>query len=45
MAALVGFAVGAFFLSLAYTDMLYMLVAFTIGLTKVARIEETGRIT
>jgi hypothetical protein len=25
--------------------MLYMLVAFTIGLTKVARIEETGRIT
>jgi len=37
MAALIGFAVGAFFLSLAYADMLYMLVAFSIGLMKTAR--------
>lgn len=37
MAALVGFAVGSFFLSLAYADMLYMLIALTIGLTKAAR--------
>ena len=39
MAALVGFAVGAIFLSLAYTDMLYMLVAFSLGLVKAARAE------
>ena len=39
MAALVGFAVGAVFLSLAYTDMLYMLVAFSLGLAKAARAE------
>jgi len=39
MAALVGFVVGAFFLSLAYTDMLYTLVALAIGLAKTARIE------
>jgi len=32
MAAIVGFAVGAFFLSLAYADMLYMLIALTIAL-------------
>jgi len=37
MAALVGFAVGAFFLSLAYTDMLYTLVALAVALQKVAR--------
>jgi len=37
MAALVGFAVGSFFLSLAYADMLYMLIALTIGLVKCAR--------
>jgi probable O-glycosylation ligase (exosortase A-associated) len=36
MAALVGFVVGAFFLSLAYTDMLYMLVAISMGLAKTA---------
>ncbi len=36
-AALVGFVVGAFFLSLAYTDMLYMLLAFVVALGKVAR--------
>lgn len=37
MAALVGFAVGSFFLSLAYADMLYMLIALAIGLVKSAR--------
>jgi O-antigen ligase len=37
MAALVGFAAGSFFLSLAYSDMLYMLIALAIGLTKAAR--------
>jgi len=37
MAALIGFFVGAFFLSLAYTDMLYTLVAFVLALGKVAR--------
>ncbi len=37
MAALVGFVVGAFFLSLAYTDMLYTLVAMSMGLAKTAR--------
>ncbi|HEY3219882.1 MAG TPA: O-antigen ligase family protein [Gemmatimonadales bacterium] len=37
MAALVGFVVGAFFLSLAYTDMLYTLAAFVLALGKVAR--------
>jgi O-antigen ligase len=36
-AALVGFVVGAFFLSLAYTDMLYTLVALALGLQKVTR--------
>jgi O-antigen ligase len=39
LAALVGLVVGAFFLSLAYTDMLYTLVAFAIGLAKTARID------
>jgi hypothetical protein len=37
MTALVGFTVGAFFLSLAYSDMLYTLAAFAIALTKTAR--------
>jgi probable O-glycosylation ligase (exosortase A-associated) len=37
MAALVGFAVGSFFLSLAYADMVYMLIALTVGLVKSAR--------
>src|SRR2546425_4973386 len=36
MAALVGFVVGAFFLSLAYADMLYALVALAIALGKIA---------
>ena len=39
MASLVGFAVGAVFLSLAYTDMLYMLLALAAGLAKTARTE------
>lgn len=34
MAALVGFAVGAFFLSLAYADMLYTLAALAVALAK-----------
>src|SRR2546425_3808542 len=36
-AALIGFVVGSFFLSLAYMDMLYTLVAFTLALAKVSR--------
>ncbi len=35
-AALVGFVVGGFFLSLGYSDMLYTLVALAVGLRKVA---------
>lgn len=42
MAALVGFIVGAFFLSLAYADMLYTLVAMAIALQKVTRGENSG---
>jgi O-antigen ligase len=37
LAALVGFVVGAFFLSLAFSDMLYTLAALAAGLHKVAR--------
>jgi len=40
MAALVGFLVGAFFLSLAYTDMLYTLTALALALQKVARADD-----
>jgi O-antigen ligase len=36
-ASLVGFVVGAFFLSLAYTEMLYTLIALAAALQKVAR--------
>jgi len=36
-ASLLGFAVGAFFLSLAYSEMLYTLIAFAVGLRKVTR--------
>jgi probable O-glycosylation ligase (exosortase A-associated) len=36
-AALIGFVVGAFFLSLAYADMLYALAALTVALAKTAR--------
>ena len=35
-AALLAFAAGAFFLTLAYTEMLYVLLAFTVGWYKVA---------
>jgi O-antigen ligase len=35
-ASLIGFLVGAFFLSLAYSEMLYTLVALAVGLQKVA---------
>jgi O-antigen ligase len=34
-ASLVGFVVGAFFLSLAYSEMLYTLLAFAVGMRKV----------
>jgi hypothetical protein len=34
-ASLLGFVIGAFFLSLAYSEMLYMLLALAIGLYKV----------
>jgi O-antigen ligase len=37
-ASLIGFVVGAFFLSLAYSELLYMLLAFAVGAQKVARI-------
>jgi O-antigen ligase len=40
MAALVGFVVGAFFLSLAYSEMFYTLVALVVALEKVARAED-----
>ena len=36
--ALIGFIVGAFFLSLAYSELLYMLLAFAAGAEKLARI-------
>jgi O-antigen ligase len=35
--SLIGFVVGAFFLSLAYSEMLYTLVALAVGLHKVTR--------
>jgi hypothetical protein len=38
-ASLIGFVVGAYFLSLAYTDMLYTLVAMAVGLQKVTAAE------
>jgi len=37
MAALIGFTVGAIFLSLAYSDMLYTLLALSVSLAKLAR--------
>lgn len=39
-AALIGFVVGAFFLSLAYADMLYTLGGLSLGLSKAARLAE-----
>ena len=41
-AALAGFVVGAFFLSLAYADMLYTLVALALALAKSARLAASG---
>ena len=38
-ASLIGFVVGAFFLSLAYAEMLYALIAMAVGLHKVAVLE------
>jgi O-antigen ligase len=38
-ASLIGFAVGAFFLSLAYSEMLYALVALGLALQKVERLQ------
>jgi O-antigen ligase len=35
-ASLLGFVVGAFFLSLAYSEMLYTLIAFAVGLEKIS---------
>jgi probable O-glycosylation ligase (exosortase A-associated) len=37
-AALIGYAVGGFFLSLAYADMLIVLLALVVGLSKVTRL-------
>jgi O-antigen ligase len=39
-ASLIGFVVGAFFLSLAYSEMLYTLVAMAVGLRKVTMAED-----
>ncbi len=38
-ASLIGFAVGAFFLSLAYSELLFTLLALAVGLQKVSRLE------
>jgi O-antigen ligase len=37
-ASLIGFIVGAFFLTLAYSELLYMLLAFAVGAQKLSRI-------
>jgi O-antigen ligase len=42
-ASLIGFVVGAFFLSLAYSEMLYMLLALAIGVYKVTALREQSR--
>lgn len=41
-ASLMGFVIGSFFLSLAYSEMLYTLVALAVGLQKVTRDEPAG---
>jgi O-antigen ligase len=43
IASLIGFVVGAFFLSLAYSELLYMLLAFAVGAQKVARLRRPAR--
>ena len=40
-AALIGFVTGSFFLSLAYHDILYTLLAFTLALAKIAHHADT----
>lgn len=42
VASILGFAAGAFFLSLAYSDMLYALVGLGVGLLKTTNARETG---
>ena len=42
-ASLIGFVVGAFFLSLAYSEMLYTLVALAVGSDKVTALREQSR--
>ena len=42
-ASLIGFIVGAFFLSLAYSEMLYTLAALAVGLQKVRALEKVER--
>jgi O-antigen ligase len=44
MASLVAFVVGAYFLSLAYTELFYTLVGLTVGLWKVTIAESPSRI-
>lgn len=44
MASLVGFVVGACFLSLAYSEMLYTLAAFAVGVHKVMTITTAGQV-
>jgi len=39
-ASLIGFAVGAFFLSLAYSQLLYTLIALAVGLQKATSVQE-----
>lgn len=41
-ASLIGFVVGAFFLSLTYHEMLYTLIAFAVGLGKLAQLRATA---
>ena len=45
MASLIGFVVGAYFLSLAYTEMLYVLVALAVGLEKVTALSRGASLT
>jgi hypothetical protein len=40
MASLIGLVVGAFFLSLAYSEMLYTLVALAVALAKAIALEQ-----
>jgi O-antigen ligase len=44
-ASLIGFVVGAFFLSLAYSEMLFTLVAMAVSLTKVTDMQRPAAVT